>query len=119
MWLFATFVSAEDAAVHGAVYVAFRFCFLPFWAIGGKWTPLIELSTQPCYAVLNLWKASLLHQLFTGAALRPLLPGDMPAFVGTLAAGHVAISVSCFVVIGAFSKVVNKGFPAPAAAKQD
>ncbi len=118
LWLFATFVSAEDAAVHGAVYVAFRFCFLPLWAIGGKWTVLIELSTQPCYAVLNLWKASLLHQMFTGAALRPLLPADMPAFIGTVAAAHVAITVGCFVVFGTFSALVNKGFPATAPTKQ-
>eukprot|EP01046_Picozoa_sp_COSAG06_P026843 COSAG06_NODE_2332_length_7060_cov_3.337259_5_plen_92_part_00 len=56
MWLFGAFISAEDAAFHGAVYLASRFFFLPFWASGGKWNVLIELSTQPCYAVLNLWK---------------------------------------------------------------
>eukprot|EP01050_Picozoa_sp_SAG11_P020298 SAG11_NODE_3397_length_2471_cov_2.713744_2_plen_143_part_00 len=27
-----------------------------FWAVGGTWTPLIEISTQPCYAVINLWR---------------------------------------------------------------
>ena len=118
MWLFAAFVSAEDAAVHGAVYVAFRSCFLPFWAAGGKWTVLIELSTQPCYAVLSLWKVSLVHQMFTGAALRPLLPEAAPAFIGTVAAAHVAITVGSFVLLGGLSKIINQGFPAPTSPKQ-
>ena len=113
LWLFATFVSAEDAALHGAVYVAFRCCFLPFWAMGGKWTVLIELSTQPCYAVLSLWKASLLHKMATGTALRALLPDQTPEFIAALAAMHVAMQVGSLVIFGGISTVINKAFPAP------
>ena len=99
------------------VYLGFRVLFPIFWAMGGKWNPLIELSTQPCYGVLNLWKASLVHQLLVGAALRPLLPADEPMFIAAVAGGHVAITLGAGVVQFIFSKILAAGFEAPTVRK--
>ena len=92
--------------------------FPVFWAYGGQWTVLIEVSTQPCYAVLTLWKASLAYQLATGEALRPLLPAEEPQFVGACLGLQVANTVGALVVFGAFSKLLNMGFPAAATSKK-
>ena len=48
-----------------------------------------------------------------------VLPDAAPAFVGVVAGGHIAMSITSFVVFGVFSKMINKGFPAPSTPKKD
>mmetsp|Transcript_87257 Transcript_87257/g.267061 ORF Transcript_87257/g.267061 Transcript_87257/m.267061 type:complete len:201 (-) Transcript_87257:93-695(-) len=111
MWVFALFCGAESSAQGAYFYIAFRLLFPVFWAVGGKWNALIELSTQPCYAVLNYWKASLIYLVFTGNRLVDKLPPSTALFVLACIAIHVVLTLVTFVPGYGFFRVLKLGFP--------
>lgn len=89
LWAYALFISAPGTLVGGAIYLSARFFFPLIWSYHGQWTPWIEMSTQPCYAVLSFWKASLLCKLFTGATLP--LPQSLHMRIPALVGVHLAV----------------------------
>lgn len=111
MWVFALFCGAESSIPGAYFYIGCRFWFPVLWAVKGKWTFLVELSTQPCYGVLNYWKASLAYLVFTGDQLADLLPSSLVLFVLVCVGLHVVITLVTFALGKVFALALKRGFP--------
>uniref|UniRef100_A0A7S0AEM7 Uncharacterized protein n=1 Tax=Pyrodinium bahamense TaxID=73915 RepID=A0A7S0AEM7_9DINO len=118
MWLCAVFCNAESAGTAGLVYCVARAAFPVLWAVKGKWTLLIELSTQPCYAAVNYYNVCLLYLLCTGEQLRALLPSNPVGVVGVVAGLQIACTICVFFPGFAIASLMAKGF-APAGELQE
>eukprot|EP00929_Paragymnodinium_shiwhaense_P014464 TRINITY_DN12236_c0_g1_i8.p1 TRINITY_DN12236_c0_g1~~TRINITY_DN12236_c0_g1_i8.p1 ORF type:complete len:202 (-),score=39.43 TRINITY_DN12236_c0_g1_i8:304-909(-) len=111
MWAFAVFCSAASAGRAGCVYLVARALFPVFWAVKGKWNLLIELSTQPCYAVINYFLVSLAYLAVTGKQFATILPDNAFLLILAIVGIHLACSV---VVMGPgflVATMLSKGFP--------
>merc|ERR1719323_2018094 len=112
MWLTALFCNAQSAGSAGLWYVFFRALFPIFWAIKGQWNLLIELSTQPAYAVINYYYVSLLYVLFTGKQFRDeWMPGNPIAVVVVFFVLHIVCSLVIMPLGFALAAGLAKGFP--------
>ena len=110
LWLSALFVDAGEAGRVAAVYLVARFFYPVFWAVGGKWTLLIELSTQTCYGALNYWKARLIGEMM-GIDVRSHLPASTPAFIGACALLHLGIFTASTLVQMPIIELMARRFP--------
>eukprot|EP00931_Biecheleriopsis_adriatica_P001597 TRINITY_DN101997_c0_g1_i1.p1 TRINITY_DN101997_c0_g1~~TRINITY_DN101997_c0_g1_i1.p1 ORF type:complete len:192 (+),score=32.19 TRINITY_DN101997_c0_g1_i1:69-644(+) len=81
MWLYAVFCNAHAAGVLGIIYVVFRFLYPIFWSMKGRFSLLVELSTQPNYAVQYWFLVSLLWRALSGEVLTPPSPWLWPVYV--------------------------------------
>uniref|UniRef100_A0A7S2AHL1 MAPEG family protein n=1 Tax=Alexandrium andersonii TaxID=327968 RepID=A0A7S2AHL1_9DINO len=110
MWMDAIFCSARSAGIALLVYCVFRLLFPVFWAVKGRWNLLIEASTQPCYAIMNYWTASLLYLAVTGRQLGAVMPSNVLLVVIVVVLIHLGLTVVVFLVGGAFAKLLEQGF---------
>merc|ERR1712113_1161508 len=71
MWLYAVFCNPHAAGVLGYIYVLFRFLYPIFWSVNGRFSILVEISTQPNYMVQGWFIMNLLYMAVTGTCMQP------------------------------------------------
>lgn len=99
MWLFALFISPHQAGVLGTIYVVFRLLFPVFWGLRGGWTILVEVSTQPQYAVIASFYVALAVKAAAGTSIFGHGAGwDVLAFVCSF--------IGFFVIVFALGKLL-------------
>eukprot|EP00928_Gymnodinium_smaydae_P049273 TRINITY_DN33060_c0_g1_i1.p1 TRINITY_DN33060_c0_g1~~TRINITY_DN33060_c0_g1_i1.p1 ORF type:complete len:195 (-),score=41.91 TRINITY_DN33060_c0_g1_i1:367-951(-) len=81
MWLYAVFCNARVAGVLGFVYVGFRFVYPILWSTRGRFTILVELSTQPNYLVIGWYFNSLCYTAISGDVFEPTVAFMWPVYL--------------------------------------
>merc|ERR1712187_216609 len=105
MWLYAVFCNPRAAGVLGLVYVGFRLVYPVLWSINGRFTILVELSTQPNYMVVGWYYASLFYTAVSGDILEPAQPWLWPVY---LVAAWLLFMVATWGITGGILVQVNK-----------
>eukprot|EP00929_Paragymnodinium_shiwhaense_P123782 TRINITY_DN98034_c0_g1_i1.p1 TRINITY_DN98034_c0_g1~~TRINITY_DN98034_c0_g1_i1.p1 ORF type:complete len:195 (-),score=13.76 TRINITY_DN98034_c0_g1_i1:27-611(-) len=105
MWLYAVFCNARVAGVLGIVYVAFRCIYPILWSIHGRFTLLVELSTQPCYLVQGWYLVSLLYTAVSGDLLEPQAAWLWPLY---LLGAWAVFMIASWGAVGGTLFAVNK-----------
>jgi len=114
LWLHAVFVDPHRSASLGWFWLFFRLLFPILWSAKGAWNVLIEISTQPNYAICSYFLVALAYKAISGSILLGSDATSLQVFlycVGATMVVHAIVMPAGFLL----TQITKQGFTGKAA----